>query len=121
MTASIKWISCLAVASAMALTSFASAAAEPTDGVRTRTVKAWDLDLAKPEDVQTLYGRVREAARDVCRTEAREHWKSTRTAAPLQWTQSCVRDAVDTAVREIDNPLLATLHATTTRGSASLR
>ena len=121
MTASTKWISCLAVVSTVALTSFASGAAELADAGRTRIVKVWDLDLAKPDDVQTLYGRVRQAARDVCRTEAREHWKSTRTAPPREWTESCVQDAVESTVRGLDNPLLATLHAATTRGTAGLR
>jgi UrcA family protein len=111
----------VAASSAVALATFPSEAAERADAARTRTVKAWDIDLAKPEDVQTLYGRVREAARDVCRTEARSHWKSTRIVPSRAWTQRCVDDAVGTTIRDIGSPLLATLHEATTRGTASLR
>jgi UrcA family protein len=121
MKTALKWISCLTVASAVAFTTFSSSAAEPGDAVRTRTVKAWDIDFANPEDVQTLYGRVREAARDVCRTEARSHWKATRIVPSRVWTQRCTDEAVAKTVRHIGNPLLATLHETTTRGTASLR
>ena len=121
MNTALKWISTLAVASTVALTTFSSGAAEPVGAVRTRTVKAWDIDFAKPEDVQTLYGRVREAADDVCRTEARSHWKSTRITPSKAWTQRCTEEAIGKTVRHIGSPLLATLHETATRGTASLR
>jgi UrcA family protein len=78
-------------------------------------VKMWDLDLAKTEDVQTLYERVREAANAVCHAEARRHWANTRRPAPLGWTARCVDDAVEAAVRDVGNRHLATLHTSGTR------
>ena len=73
----------------------------------------WDLDLSDTQDVQALYQRVQAAATDVCRSSARRHWKETRHAAPMGWTQRCVAEAVDGAVRDFGNPLLAALHIRT--------
>ena len=113
MNVSLKLISSLVVATAASLVSFSSVAADVTDGAApSREVKMWDLDLAKSEDVRTLYERVREAANDVCRAEARRHWASTRRSVPLGWTERCADDAVDAAVREVGNRRLATLSET---------
>jgi UrcA family protein len=108
MTALRKRLVSLAVATVVSLTTLTSAVAY--DRPATKTVKAWDLDLGKPADLQTLYGRVREAAANVCRAEAQRHWKSTRVRAPLGWRQQCVSESVDAAVRNIANPQLAALH-----------
>ena len=81
---------------------------DPTIGL-SKTVKMWDLDLAKSEDVQALYARVREAAGDVCRAEARRYRNGTRRPAPLGWRERCVADAVDAAVREVGERRLAIL------------
>jgi UrcA family protein len=117
MTISSKWISSLAAAAAVSLFSLASNAAEPKgDGALSRSVKTWDLDLAKSADVATLQERVRAAANDVCAAEARRHWSSTRRAAPLGWRDSCVNQAVEAAVREVGNRRLAI----NTTGRASL-
>ena len=108
MTTSLKLIASLAAAAAASLASFSSSAADAADtGAQSRAVKMWDLDLAKSEDVQTLYARVREAANDVCRTEARRHWATTRRSVPFGWTERCVDDAVEAAVREVGNRRLA--------------
>jgi UrcA family protein len=108
MTTSYKWISTLAAAAAMSLLSLSSNAAEPVaNGALSRTVKTWDLDLAKSEDVQTFYARVRDAANDVCMAEARRHWSSTRRPAPISWREQCVNEAVESAVREVGNRRLA--------------
>jgi UrcA family protein len=115
MTISLKLIG-VAAAAAASLVSFSSVAAEAGDRAsHSRDVKMWDLDLAKSEDVQTLYERVREAASEVCRTEGRRHWANTRRAAPLGWMERCVDDAIDAAVREVGNRRLATLHSSGTR------
>jgi UrcA family protein len=66
-----------------------------------KTVKMYDLELAKSEDVQTLYSRVRDAATEVCRAEVRRYHSQTRRNPPLGWTERCVDDAVDAAVREV--------------------
>jgi UrcA family protein len=117
MSVSHKWISALAAAAAFSLLSLPTNAAEPVGSALSRTVKTWDLDLAKSADVQTLYQRVRDAAHEVCTAEAQRHWSSTRRPAPSGWRDSCVNDAVDAAVRDVGNRRLATLH---TSGSEAL-
>ena len=108
MNPSLKWISSLALATAVSLVSFSSSAAEQVAGdAPTKTVKAWDLDLTKSADVQTLYTRVQGAAVDVCATEVQRLWRNTRARAPLGWRDRCVKDAVAGAVRDIGNPRLA--------------
>jgi UrcA family protein len=116
MTTSLKLISSFIVATAASLVSFSSGAADAADAdAFSRDVKMWDLDLAKSEDVQTLYERVREAANDVCRAEARRHLGNTRRQAPLGWTERCAAEAVDAAVREVGNRRLVALHTGGTR------
>lgn len=113
MTISYKLISSsVAVAVAVAsLICFSSSAADLAGGAaHSRDVKMWDLDLANANDVQTLYERVREAANEVCRAEARRYWAATRRAAPYGWTERCVADAVEAAVRDVGNRRLAALH-----------
>jgi UrcA family protein len=108
MNLSRKWISCLAAAAAVSLLSLSSNAAEPVgDAALTKTVKMWDLDLAKSQDVQTLNARLRDAANAVCTAEVRRNWSSTRRAAPAGWRERCVSDAVEAAVREVGNRRLA--------------
>ena len=114
MSTSSKWISSLTAAAAaaisLALVSLPSAAAESDGAGSSTTVRAWDLDLTKPQDVQTLYDRVRSAAERVCQREARDYYQSTRGWAPIGWVESCVSQAVDSAVRNTGDPLLAALH-----------
>jgi UrcA family protein len=111
MLTSLKIISSLAAATAVALFSPPSNAADAvTEAGFSRTVKTWDLDLATSEDVQALYTRVRDAANDVCRAEARRYRSSTRRPPPIGWSERCVDDAVDAAVRDVGNRRLAALH-----------
>ena len=108
MNTSQKWVAALAVTAAASLLSLPSNAAEPAaNSGHSKTVKTWDLDFAKSEDVQTFNARVRDAANDVCAAEARQHWQSTRRAVPGGWLERCVNDAVDAAVREVGNRRLA--------------
>ena len=88
--------------------------AEAAEQTATRTVKAWDLDLTKPSDVQTLYDRVQAAAARVCRAEAQRDWRATRTLAPTGWRDRCVSSAIEEAVRESGSASLEALH---TRGA----
>ena len=113
MTITTKWILSVAAVTAVSLTSFSINAAETARGAPTRSVKVWDLDLNDSQGVQVLYQRVQAAATDVCKSAARRHWKETRAAAPVGWTHTCVVDAVDAAVRDVGNPLLAALHIRT--------
>ena len=107
MTTSQKWIASLAVAAALSLFSFSSNAAEADDAALSKTVKTWDLDLAKSADVQTLNARLRAAATAVCNAEVRRNYQSTRRAAPAGWRERCVNDAVAAAVRDVGNRRLA--------------
>src|SRR5262245_36552748 len=105
-----KWILCLAAGAATSLISLSSGAAEAAGNNPTRVVRAWDLDLSRPTDVQTLYTRVQNAAAAVCEREARDHSLKTRSRAPTGWTEGCIARAVEAAVRDADAPLLAALH-----------
>jgi UrcA family protein len=108
MNASRKWVFSLAGAAAFSLLSLSSNAAERTgDAALSKTVKTWDLDLAKADDVLTLTARVRDAANAVCAAEVRRNWASTRRAAPAGWRERCVSDAVEAAVRDVGNRRLA--------------
>src|SRR5262245_46146041 len=98
MTTSRKWISSLAVATALSLFTLSSNAAEPRHSALSKAVKTWDLDFAKSADVQTFNARVRDAANDVCGKEARRYWTDTRSFIPDGWREQCVNDAVDAAV-----------------------
>jgi UrcA family protein len=112
MTTSLKWISSLAVAAAVSLVSFSSNAAELADAdAPTRTVKAWDLDLAKAADVRTLYQRLQDAAVQVCNAETRQLWQNARARAPQGWSRRCAQDAVESAVRGSANRRLASVHS----------
>jgi UrcA family protein len=110
---SIKWISSLAVAAAVSLVSLPSGAADSAADGPTRAVRAWDLDLSRPQDVQTLYRRVQNAAEKLCRSEAHDHWVATRRRPPVGWVDDCVTTAVDKAVRDTGDPVLAALHIST--------
>jgi UrcA family protein len=115
MNTSRKWTSFLAVSTFGALLTLAANGAGAADTERpaamSKTVKVWDLDLAKDAHVQALYARVRDAAVDVCRAEARRYRNGTRRPAPLGFSDQCVADAVDAAVREVGNRRLAAVHS----------
>jgi UrcA family protein len=68
-------------------------------------VDASGLDLRTQEGVSVLYGRIRLAAREVCRV----HRAQTGTRVPAVFAR-CVRDAVDGAVYSWRLPMLAALH-----------
>jgi UrcA family protein len=112
-----KWISSLAIATAISLISFSSSAADLIDDeAPSKTVKAWDLDLTKAEDVETLYARVQEAASDVCKSEAHRYRRSTRRPAPMGWVEQCTKAAVAGAVSDVASPRLAALHTRMSSG-----
>lgn len=105
-----KIISALLIGGASLALSTHALASETTiayaaDGTPTTVVKAADLDLDKLGDVQTLYERVQDAARTVCAAELRAH-----VTAPSGWSEKCVKDAVEGAVRQVDNELLTVVH-----------
>ena len=75
--------------------------AESYDRPPTQIVRFGDLNLNSRAGVEVLYRRIESAARDVCGPA--EDPGSRRPSAA--W-QSCVREAVMTAVHKVDRPLL---------------
>jgi len=72
----------------------------------TQTVSFRDLDMTSEQGAQVLYVRLQRAAREVCAPY--ESLELTRRRA---W-QSCVDNALGTAVNQLNNPLVAALHNT---------
>ena len=104
----------LTVAIATALLTFSSQPSEAAvqhrvDESPSATVSASDLDLANPNDVRTLYERVRSAANGLCRAEAQRE-KASRRLTPFGWRQRCFESAVDEAIRNTDDQRLTALH-----------
>jgi UrcA family protein len=84
----------------------------------TRTVSAADLDLANPSDVETLYRRVQDAARAVCRETVQRAYLEQR--ATLGWRQGCYRSAVDRAIESVNDQRLTAVHRGESRFIAGL-
>jgi len=85
-----------------------SASAEPK--VKTQAVSYADLDLSKPAGAQTLYKRIKAAARHVC-GPADQYTFVTPPAA----FRECFEKAVADAVAQVDRPSLTALHREETR------
>ena len=81
-----------------------------TESGRTRAVSTAGLDLEQPAGVATLYQRIQAAARAVCREEALDFRRDTRSFASAGWRKSCIVQAVDDAVADADNVRLSALH-----------
>jgi UrcA family protein len=75
-----------------------------SDELPTRVVRYGDLDLTRMDGVITLYGRIREAARDVCSPPA----LSDRMAHAF--TRNCEEHAIAGAVADVNTPLLTSYH-----------
>jgi UrcA family protein len=69
------------------------------------TVRFADLDPTSPEDTTALYSRLRSAAREVCEIDDVRADFAERVDR-----MTCERDAIDTAVAQIDSPSLSALH-----------
>lgn len=85
-----------------------SASAEPK--VKTLAVSYADLDLSKPAGAQTLYKRIKAAARNVCGPADRYTY-----ATPSQGFRQCFDKAIADAVAQVDRPSLTALHREVTR------
>ncbi len=73
----------------------AAQAADRVGEVPTKTVSFRDLDLSTADGAQTLYGRIEDAAREVCRgTELAEF-------------DACRAHAIEDAVEFVGSPLLS--------------
>jgi UrcA family protein len=85
---------------ALALSFSAVSTAADSNPVRTAVVKFGDLNLSTAEGADTLYGRIRTAAANVC-------WLSSNDTDPTQaivW--GCMHKAVSEAVTKINKPAL---------------
>jgi hypothetical protein len=80
-----------------------SASAEPK--VKTLAVSYGDLDLSKPAGAQTLYKRIKAAARHVCGPVDQYTY-----ITPASAFRECFQKAVADAVAQVDRPSLTALH-----------
>ena len=95
--------SILSLSALLLLAWSASTVAAPTrvGDLPTKTVRFADLDLATAVGAETLYGRIRTAARIVCREQ------------PPSAVRECRARAVDDAVSRLGNSLLSSVHRST--------
>ena len=85
-----------------------------TDDVPEIVVSLADLEMSKPKGVDLAYGRIRSAAKIVCRVN------QSRELAKVARASTCFRSSVDDAVAKVDWPLLSELHARTMSGDAEM-
>jgi UrcA family protein len=90
----------------VAVLSLGSAQALAYDGSKSIKVRYSDLDLTTQAGADTLYHRIRGAARQVCGYEASSFWGQ-------RSFRNCVNGAVGNAVATVNSPLLTALHAGT--------
>ena len=64
-----------------------------------------DLNLERPADVAILYERIQEAARKVCKTRSTP-WEMYQDKV----VEECIKDTVDTAVKDVNYFALTALH-----------
>jgi UrcA family protein len=87
-----------------------SASAEPK--AKAQTVSFADLDLSKPAGAQTLYKRIKAAARHVCGPVDNYTF-----VTPASAFRQCYAKAIADAVAQIDRPSLTVLHREETRSA----
>ena len=75
------------------------------DGVPTAVVNYGDLNLATAAGARTLYQRLSVAAQEVCPIQ------DARSLAQVAHSHTCRAEAVARAVRQVNSPQLAALHA----------
>lgn len=76
------------------------ASADP-EAPQTLTVQFGDLDLNKPQGVDALFKRIKNAARDVCSEF------EGRTLSKKRLHSDCIEAALSTAVMRVDRPMLS--------------
>jgi UrcA family protein len=97
---------CVAALAALACITGSQGAHAQSAEPLTETVSFKDLDLTSEQGAQILYVRLQRAARQVCAPLENLELSRRRT-----W-QSCVDDALGSAVTQVNNPLVAALHNT---------
>src|SRR5262245_21233187 len=85
-----------------------SASAAPKE--KAQTVSYADLDLSKPAGAQTLYKRIKAAARQVCGPSDQYTF-----VTPARAFRECYAKAIADAVAQVDRPSLTALHREETR------
>lgn len=99
----------LAVAGALAAMSVTAISfAAPVDDVPTVAVRYDDLNLATAAGANTLYHRISSAARKVCPDPF------SRDLLVVAASERCQAQAIAQAVREVNSPQLAMVHASRT-------
>lgn len=90
----------LGTAALCAASASVQAAAED---VPSKTVKFEDLNITSQAGAKVLYGRIRAAARDVCRASS--------GGDPIlhQAVSACIEKAIDKAVKDVNSPVLTSL------------
>jgi len=83
-----------------------SAHAAADQQVMTVKVLFADLNPTSPEDARTLYSRLRDAAREVCGDDRQPRVDFAERTERM----TCERDALQTAVAQIDSRALSLLH-----------
>lgn len=88
----------LAISTLMLLAGSAAHAASRVGEVPTKAVSFRDLDLSTAQGARTLYDRIEDAAREVCRgTEIVE-------------IHSCRTRAIEDAIKDVGSPLLSAVN-----------
>jgi UrcA family protein len=87
-------------------------AAEPSQPL-TKTVHFGDLNLDSEQGAQTLYVRLRGAAKQVC-----SPLESIELSRRLVW-ETCINNAVADAVQQVDKTMLSALHVRAVNRSKS--
>jgi UrcA family protein len=102
-TISARLLSTLSMITLLAGSTAALAAPVRPPEVATKKVRVADLDLSTAAGASTLYGRIKEAARVVCRHE---------TSVKLEL--ECRARAIEEAVGLVGSPLLVSIHHSAT-------
>ena len=95
----------LGLALALSVPSEAAPLASADTITRTEVVKFYDLNVATTAGASMLYDRIRTAASRVCRDVV-----STMSARNRFERMTCVRELMDTAVKDVNRPALTALH-----------
>jgi UrcA family protein len=106
----LKILGAGAVALALTVTAVQAAPTYDEMGRPVVHVRYDDLNLASPEGTRALYRRIVTAARQVC-SEANPLDMNQVAAA-----ESCKAQAIERAVREVNDPRLAALHGASAKG-----
>jgi UrcA family protein len=104
-TISARLISTLSIVALLGVsaTAFAVGPIALAEKVVTQKVRVADLDLSTAAGADTLYSRIKGAARVVCRDERSYKLES-----------ACQARAIDNAVMAVGSPLLASVHGSAT-------